>query len=121
MALWMAVGGVTKDLSDVRGDRLAGRRTLPILLGERRARRVMALVAGAVAGGFVVLAADSPPTVRLASWLVLLGAVVLAWVVCTPARAGTTFSAVDGPTEFSWRPSTSPTYRYFSGLHRLER
>ncbi|MET8152910.1 UbiA family prenyltransferase [Actinoplanes sp. NPDC049668] len=85
MALWMAVGGVTKDLSDVPGDRLAGRRTLPILLGERRARRVMALVAGAVAGGFVVLAADSPPTVRLASWLVLLGAVVLAWVVCAPA------------------------------------
>lgn len=91
MALWMAVGGVTKDLSDVTGDRLAGRRTLPILFGERRARRIMALIAGTVAGGFVVLAADSPPAVRLASWLVLLGAVTLAWVVCAPASRGDAF------------------------------
>jgi len=91
MALWMAVGGVTKDLSDVSGDRVAGRRTLPILLGERHARRIMAMVAGAVAGGFVVLAAASPPAVRLASWLVLLGAVILACVVCTPASRGDAF------------------------------
>ncbi len=91
MALWMAVGGVTKDLSDVKGDRLAGRRTLPIRLGERRARQIMAMVAGAIAGGFVVLAADSPPTVRLASWLVLLGATTLAWVVCGAASRGDAF------------------------------
>jgi 4-hydroxybenzoate polyprenyltransferase len=91
MALWMAVGGVTKDLSDVTGDRVAGRRTLPILLGEARARQIMAMVAGAVAGGFVILAADSPPTVRLAAWLVLLGAVTLAWVVCAPASRGDAF------------------------------
>lgn len=45
MSLWMAFAGMTKDISDVPGDRAAGRRTLPVVLGESRARRVMALLA----------------------------------------------------------------------------
>ncbi|MDG4765747.1 UbiA family prenyltransferase [Solwaraspora sp. WMMD406] len=44
MSLWMSLAGMTKDLPDVCGDRLAGRRTLPVVLGERRARSVMALM-----------------------------------------------------------------------------
>jgi 4-hydroxybenzoate polyprenyltransferase len=42
MSLWMACAGMTKDLADVAGDRLAGRRTLPVVLGARRARTLIA-------------------------------------------------------------------------------
>ena len=45
MSLWMALVGMTKDLSDVAGDRAAGRRTLPVLLGLRRARLLLAALA----------------------------------------------------------------------------
>jgi len=37
MGAWMAAGGNYKDLGDEVGDRSAGRRTLPVLLGRRRA------------------------------------------------------------------------------------
>jgi 4-hydroxybenzoate polyprenyltransferase/chlorophyll synthase len=45
LSLWMAVGGASKDLGDAVGDRLAGRRTLPVVLGDCRARRTIAAVA----------------------------------------------------------------------------
>lgn len=45
MSLWMALAGSTKDLSDTDGDRAAGRRTLPVILGDHLARRVMAVMA----------------------------------------------------------------------------
>jgi 4-hydroxybenzoate polyprenyltransferase len=88
MALWMAVGGITKDLSDVRGDRLAGRRTLPIVLGERRARNTMAVVASAIGVAFAISAWDAPLAVRVASWIVVFGAAGLTWVVCGAASRG---------------------------------
>lgn len=54
-ALWMAaVGGVAKDMSDVRGDRLAGRRSWPVVLGFGRTRVVLAAAATTVAAGFGV-------------------------------------------------------------------
>lgn len=54
-ALWMAaVGGVSKDMSDVRGDRLAGRRSWPVVLGFGRTRVLLAGMATAVAVGFGV-------------------------------------------------------------------
>lgn len=46
LSAWVWAGGATKDFSDVTGDAAAGRKTLPIRLGERRAR---AAVAGRVA------------------------------------------------------------------------
>lgn len=50
MSGWMGlVGAPAKDLGDVEGDRAAGRRTVPVILGERRARAVIA--AAAVAAG----------------------------------------------------------------------
>jgi 4-hydroxybenzoate polyprenyltransferase len=48
MTAWMAVAGMTKDLPDVVGDAAAGRRTLPVVLGERRARRLLAALILAV-------------------------------------------------------------------------
>ncbi|TDC42158.1 UbiA family prenyltransferase [Micromonospora sp. KC213] len=71
MSLWMAFAGTTKDLSDVAGDRAAGRRTLPVLLGDRGARRLMAglvVVAGGVllAGALLVAPALLVPATVLA-------------------------------------------------------
>jgi 4-hydroxybenzoate polyprenyltransferase len=51
MSAWMALAGMTKDLPDAVGDAAAGRRTLPVLLGERRARLVVAAMTGAVGVG----------------------------------------------------------------------
>jgi signal transduction histidine kinase len=53
MSLWMGLAGWTKDLSDAAGDAAAGRRTLPVLLGHRRAAGVMALGALGVAVAFL--------------------------------------------------------------------
>jgi 4-hydroxybenzoate polyprenyltransferase len=45
LSLWLAVGGSTKDLGDWQGDRIAGRRTLPVVLGVRRAKSVLSVAA----------------------------------------------------------------------------
>lgn len=58
MSVWMGgVGGIAKDLSDVPGDRLAGRRTWPVVFGERRARLLLIAVAATVGVAFVIGAA----------------------------------------------------------------
>jgi 4-hydroxybenzoate polyprenyltransferase len=49
MSAWMALAGMAKDLPDVAGDRAAGRRTLPILLGERPTRWLISAFAVIVA------------------------------------------------------------------------
>jgi 4-hydroxybenzoate polyprenyltransferase len=56
MSLWMGLAGMTKDLSDVSGDRIAGRRTLPIILGARRARLLIATWTVGLAGVALVTA-----------------------------------------------------------------
>lgn len=58
MSAWMGgVGGIAKDLSDVAGDRLAGRRTWPVVFGESRARLLLIAAAATVGTAFVVGAA----------------------------------------------------------------
>ena len=42
-SLWMGVGGATKDLGDIPGDRLAGRVTLPVVVGPERAAWLIAV------------------------------------------------------------------------------
>ncbi len=44
MAGWVTFACSTKDFSDVRGDAEAGRRTLPVMLGPRRAANLLAIV-----------------------------------------------------------------------------
>ncbi|TDC63690.1 homogenitisate phytyltransferase [Micromonospora sp. KC207] len=88
MSLWMALAGTTKDLSDVDGDRVAGRRTLPVLLGDGAARRLMAVLV-AVAGGVLLAGA------LLLAPVLVLPAVVLAFgaagvVGCLLLGAGAT-------------------------------
>ena len=78
MTAWMGgVGGIAKDLSDVAGDRLAGRRTWPVVLGLERAGRLMLLVAFAVAAGFAAAAAVADPELLLPAAAVAGGAAAL--------------------------------------------
>lgn len=54
-ASWIALVGHTKDFGDVAGDAAEGRRTLPVVLGEDRARRVVAIGTGSLSAIAVVL------------------------------------------------------------------
>ncbi len=77
LSLWMgAVGGVAKDLPDVPGDRLAGRRTLPVMLSETRVRLIVSAEAGILAGAFGVCAARVP-VLRASAAALALGAVAV--------------------------------------------
>ncbi|MEZ0066538.1 4-hydroxybenzoate polyprenyltransferase [Streptacidiphilus sp. MAP12-20] len=88
MSLWMGcVGAIAKDLGDVRGDALAGRRTLAVVRGERAARIASAVGALSVATGMLLASGFWAP-------ICLAGAVPLAagavWVAlrCRHPRAG---------------------------------
>ncbi|MCP2241897.1 UbiA family prenyltransferase [Lentzea aerocolonigenes] len=91
MSLWMGFGGATKDLSDVAGDRLAGRRTLPVVLGDRAARIAMAIGASAVGWGFLLTAVRWAPSVAPVSFVVCAGSVALAVVVSSNVSRGERF------------------------------
>ncbi|RSM46120.1 homogenitisate phytyltransferase [Amycolatopsis balhimycina DSM 5908] len=88
MSLWMGLGGSTKDLADAKGDRLAGRKTLPVLLGDRRARAVMAIAASAVGWTFAVLCAIRGNGILPAAVVVLAGSAALSGTVLTSSSRG---------------------------------
>ncbi|MEV7094833.1 UbiA family prenyltransferase [Amycolatopsis sp. NPDC051045] len=88
MSLWMGLGGSTKDLADAEGDRLAGRKTLPVLLGDRRARVVMAIAASSVGWTFTVLCAIRAIGVLPAAAVVLVGSAALSATVLTSSSRG---------------------------------
>lgn len=67
MALWIAVVGHTKDFGDTVGDRIAGRATLPIALGEVPARAIVAVGAATLGGAGVLIAALDPELLSLAA------------------------------------------------------
>lgn len=86
MSLWMGLVGWTKDLSDTAGDRAAGRRTLPIVLGARRARLLMAASTVVLGATFLVTAivADRVP---VAACVACCGAVIVAALLLWPVGA----------------------------------
>jgi 4-hydroxybenzoate polyprenyltransferase len=88
MSLWMGLGGSTKDLADAKGDRLAGRKTLPVLLGDRRARAVMAVAASSVGWTFVFLCAIRAIGVLPAAVVVFAGSAALSVTVLTSLSRG---------------------------------
>lgn len=87
MSTWMALAGNTKDLADLVGDRATGRRTLPVLLGDRRARWAMAGLVGTLAAAFVVVAWLVEPVLLPAALLLAAGAAAL--IVCLHHRFST--------------------------------
>jgi 4-hydroxybenzoate polyprenyltransferase len=86
MSLWMGLGGSTKDLPDTEGDRVAGRRTWPVVLGERNARLAMAASALMVGSSFVVAA------LHVAHGLIGCGAVVLTGSILLTVTVTTSLS-----------------------------
>ena len=80
MALWMGLVGQTKDLSDVEGDKRAGRRSGPIAWGENAARRVISGLALVLGVGFVLLAVEFAADLLISAVIVLFGAVAVAVV-----------------------------------------
>ncbi len=79
MALWMGLAGTaTKDLGDVSGDLLGGRRTLPILVGLARARLIASVGVLVYAAVFCVVVAVLAPAWLYVPVLILIGAVVVA-------------------------------------------
>lgn len=84
-ASWIAVVGHTKDFGDVAGDAAEGRRTLPVVLGEDRARAFVAVGTGAVSVVAIVLGSVVE---QLRSLLVLGGAGPIVIVMLFIARTG---------------------------------
>ena len=80
-ALWVALCSLAKDFSDVDGDRLAGRRTLPVVLGNLVAGRILAVIS--VAGALLAVGlalwtrANLAPALGLAIGSAALAATVL--------------------------------------------
>jgi 4-hydroxybenzoate polyprenyltransferase len=88
MSLWMGLGGSTKDLPDVEGDRLAGRRTWPVVLGERNARLAMAASALMVGSSFMVTALHVARNLIDCGAVVLAGSIILTVTVTTSLSRG---------------------------------
>lgn len=57
LGVWVSTCCLSKDFSDVDGDRLAGRRTLPVVLGPRAASRLVALLALLAGAGILATSA----------------------------------------------------------------
>lgn len=77
VSLWVVVAGHTKDLGDTDGDVLAGRRTLPLILGDRAARAVMAAGTAMVAALACAVAVGIPRLSVLALFVPAAALVVL--------------------------------------------
>lgn len=89
MSLWMGwVGGIAKDLSDVDGDRLAGRRTWPIVCGEVRVRLLLAGAAVVVGSAFCLAAWWYASRLQLCADAVLAGALLVAGTSLSPTSLG---------------------------------
>jgi 4-hydroxybenzoate polyprenyltransferase len=89
MSLWMGLGGSTKDLSDTEGDRIEGRSTWPVRLGDRTARALMAAGALSVGAAFLLTAIAYAPVLVWPAAVVAAGAVVLAVLLHTRLSIGT--------------------------------
>lgn len=80
MALWMGFVGQTKDLSDIEGDKQAGRKSAPVVWGEDAVRLALSGVALFLGGGNVVLALFLAPDLLIEALTLMLGAVSVALI-----------------------------------------
>lgn len=87
LAVWVGVCCASKDFSDAPGDRLAGRRTLPVVLGSDRGARLLAAAAVTVAAVFLALtgAVDTPDVT--CALVLAVGSLALAFVVIKTASS----------------------------------
>lgn len=78
MALWMGLVGQTKDLSDVRGDESAGRRSGPVAWGEDAARLFYSTAALTLGGAYFAWSALLVKSLLASAVLLMVGAVSVA-------------------------------------------
>jgi 4-hydroxybenzoate polyprenyltransferase len=88
MALWMGLVGQTKDLSDVEGDRQAGRRSGPVVWGEEVARLVFSGMALCLGGGYVLSAALFATSLLIPAFVLASGAIAVALITLGPWSRG---------------------------------
>jgi 4-hydroxybenzoate polyprenyltransferase len=88
MALWLGLVSQTKDLSDIEGDKQAGRRSGPVVWGEDVARLVFSGVALSLGGGYILAAALFAPGLLVPAFVLASGAVILAVTTLGPWSRG---------------------------------
>ncbi|MBV9453200.1 MAG: UbiA family prenyltransferase [Rubrobacter sp.] len=88
MALWLGLVSQTKDLSDIEGDKQAGRRSGPVIWGENAARLVYSGVALSLGGGYILAAAFFAPGLLIPALVLALGAVVVTAIALGPWSRG---------------------------------
>jgi 4-hydroxybenzoate polyprenyltransferase len=90
MSLWMGLVGSTKDLPDTEGDRVAGRRTPPIVFGQQRARALIAILASVVGWTFLIASATARGAGGLlpAAAVVCTGSIVVSVVLLSAISRG---------------------------------
>lgn len=89
LSLWMGLVGIpSKDLSDVAGDRAAGRRSMPVVYGEPVARRVLAAAALGLAAAFCSAVAFAAPSLLWPAVIMSGGAVTIAVVTLSGLSHG---------------------------------
>ncbi len=90
MSLWMAgVGALAKDLSDVAGDALGGRRTPVIVWGEVRTRALTAVNAVLIGAGFLTASLLRATSLVPVAAVLLLGGAAVAVLVATTRHGAT--------------------------------
>ena len=79
ISAWVGLCCASKDFSDIDGDRLAGRRTWPVLVGQRRAAATLGVLGLVASAGFVTTSVAT--AVALAPAVVVsTGSLILAMV-----------------------------------------
>ncbi|WP_328285856.1 UbiA family prenyltransferase [Streptomyces sp. A1-5] len=88
LTLWMgAVGAPVKDLSDLRGDAAAGRRTALIRGCARRARLICAINPLVLGAAYTAVAATATPVLLPSALLLLGGALAIAVLTATTSSS----------------------------------
>ncbi len=88
MALWLGIVSQTKDLSDIEGDKQAGRRSGPVVWGENAARLFYSGMALCLGGGYILTAALFAPGLLIPAFVLAFGAVAVAVTTLGPWSRG---------------------------------
>ncbi len=88
MALWLGIVSQTKDLSDIEGDKQAGRRSGPVVWGEDIARLVFSGVALCLGGVLLLSALSLAPALLVPAVVLASGATAVAAISLGPWGRG---------------------------------
>lgn len=109
LSVWIAFASASKDFSDIIGDRVAGRRTIPVELGYDRASRHLA-IATTLAAAMVVGVSITLGVHSIATGVIVAGTAVLAFALAAARNAGSQ------PTRTPYRVYMVTQYAACAGL-----